>query len=102
MEKRTMSGTALLLLGIGIAIGLFLGSVSRSEAQSETAPGATVVGRPWRYSIGVSDNCSILLDNQTGETWRLMVTGGLDPRKQEWVKIPRQEDEPPRPIGIKR
>ncbi len=102
MEKRILNGTGLLLLGLGIAIGLFLGAVPKSEAQSETAPGGGIAGRLWRYSIGVSDNCSILLDSQTGETWRLMVTGGIDPRKQEWVKIPRQEDEPPRPIGIKR
>ena len=99
MQVRLFNGAGLLLLGLGIGIGLFLGSVSRSEAQSTTTPGGET-GRPWRYSVGVSDNCSILLDSQTGETWRLWFTN--EPRKQEWVRIPRQEDEPPRPIGIKR
>ncbi|NLX15089.1 MAG: hypothetical protein GXY44_15765 [Phycisphaerales bacterium] len=101
MRTRAFNGTGLLLLGLGIAIGVFLGSAPRSEAQSATSPGGEAT-RQWRYSIGVSDNCSILLDTQTGETWRLMAAGGLDPRKQEWVRVPRQEDEPPRPIGIKR
>lgn len=101
MQARTLKGTGLLLLGLGIAIWVFTGSVSRSEAQSATPPRADG-HRPWRYTIGVSDHCSILLDTQTGETWRLMVTNALDPRKQEWVKIPRQEDDTPRPVGIKR